>query len=302
MSAEIQVLLCFDKNVLNAAHVTIYSALQHVSRPTTFHIFHEGLSERDKKRLSETCSLFPVRSTLIYYSIDLNYFKRFRSLVGNHFAYARLLAGEYIEHKRIIYLDVDLLIKMDIAKLFDYETGGYLLAASGVGVTKTALEHELFAEVGFAEDTKVFNSGVLLIDLDMWNEKCILEQCIKLGEIYNERLLSADQTMLNLVLRGDFCELPAEFNVPRFPGSFDQDFSVPAIYHFVGAPKPWDPFASFLHGSYGQWWATSKLTALPWQVRDHFGLISIGRIARLLPRYWGLVRLAIGRSVKKLTK
>ena len=41
------------------------------------------------------------------------------------------------------------------------------------------------------------------------------------------------------------------------------------VLHFVGSPKPWDPFGPWLHECHGRWAEWVERTALPsrWRVR-----------------------------------
>ena len=68
---------------------------------------------------------------------------------------------------KIIYLDCDLIVEQQLSKLFNYDIGRYPIAAvedmwSG--------KDDNYERLGYDRKYGYFNSGVLLINLDMWRE------------------------------------------------------------------------------------------------------------------------------------
>jgi lipopolysaccharide biosynthesis glycosyltransferase len=119
--------------------------------------------------------------------------------------------------------------------------------------------------------TSYFNSGVLVMDLDLWRQLDISERCIKFCRDAGE-LNTADQDAANHVLQGNFLRLDPRWNsfsylyreyfpapdqnLPDIFGGFQKNLGPPIcewlevltawafdpwIVHFAFRSKPWCP-------------------------------------------------------------
>jgi lipopolysaccharide biosynthesis glycosyltransferase len=140
---------------------------------------------------------------------------------------------------RVLYLDTDTYPENhDIWRLFDLDMGNRAIAAC------RSLEYAYAGFPGMAEELratgspngKYLNAGVMLFDM---------KRTVRLK--LNEKFLAAaqrnsvnDQTAINSVLRGQWCELSPAFNMTMLghliglPATFP-----PVISHFMGDVKPW---------------------------------------------------------------
>jgi lipopolysaccharide biosynthesis glycosyltransferase len=178
---------------------------------------------------------------------------------------------------------------LDICQLFAQSLGEYSLGASGTQNVESALESEFFLHLGMDKKTRVFNSGVLLLNLDKWRGDNIMATCFEFGFRYAKYLLAADQTILNAVFRGKFAELDARYNHVLYPYSATQRTYEDRIYHFVGAPKPWDPFGKLAHGHYKLYADSLAHTALPpISLSANMNWRTARRVARLSRRYMNI--------------
>jgi lipopolysaccharide biosynthesis glycosyltransferase len=66
--------------------------------------------------------------------------------------------------------------------------------------------------IGINEENQYFNSGVLLIDIFLWNELKISEKCFEYLGKHPERIKYVDQCALNAVLKGNWKHLDIRFN------------------------------------------------------------------------------------------
>jgi lipopolysaccharide biosynthesis glycosyltransferase len=89
----------------------------------------------------------------------------------------------------------------------------------------------------------------------MFREERLYDQILDTGRRLGKRLITVDQTLINLVLHQRIQPLRWKYNVRL--GFDEPPYSGDGLAHFVGALKPWDPFARWLHGNASLWenWA-----------------------------------------------
>jgi lipopolysaccharide biosynthesis glycosyltransferase len=101
---------------------------------------------------------------------------------------------------------------------------------------------------------KYLNTGLLVINVNQWNEQRITEKCLELLTKYEMPCI--DQDALSLVLEGNFDYLHPKFNLMPFhftarlrfseivenPDAIQEAISNPAIIHFHRSffAKPWN--------------------------------------------------------------
>ena len=150
-------------------------------------------------------------------------------------AFLRLFMARWLpQHlEKVLYLDIDILIKEEIEELFDL-----------------SFDTPIFAEIctpkflsngGHLENFNApyFNSGVMLINLPKWREMNLESRFVDYGSKATYTYL--DQDILNLVFKDNWTRLGRPYNYFHRYGSgeIDSDFSLtPKVIHFVGN-KPW---------------------------------------------------------------
>ena len=117
--------------------------------------------------------------------------------------YYRLCIGHALppEMQRVIYLDCDMLVRCDLAELWQVPLGGMVLAA----VVDPAFTEQHI--LGLPDGAPYFNAGVLLIDLARWREETIGAAAIGFAGAHPERLTYNDQCALNWILRDRWARL-----------------------------------------------------------------------------------------------
>ena len=126
-SDEVHLLCTFDAKLAEHFPGTLEGVWRHASRPLTVHVFGRGLDAAVFERWS---AIFPgVRFTYC----DLSDFAFGDVSLLPHTTVStmdRLLAPELLpDVEKIVYLDVDVLVRKDISRLFDIDLGDALLAA-----------------------------------------------------------------------------------------------------------------------------------------------------------------------------
>jgi len=182
-------------------------------------------------------------------------FGKFSSLHGDWTTYGRLLLPDLLsEESSVLYLDADLIVELDVLSLkdFDFENKG--LAAVSGSTLKYALDHPfLINRLDLSLESKYFNCGILLFNLDMWRKENYKKQCLDIADKYPQELVSHDQTLLNAVFNSNFSLLPSHFNCPWSADKFRPAVAEKMIMHYIGSPKPWDLAGKFMHSGYATW-------------------------------------------------
>jgi len=211
-------------------------------------------------------------------------------------AWLRLFLPDLLsDQPRVIYLDVDLIVRGSLRELWDLDLGGNWAAA----VTDIPhIDHEplLHRRVGFASAAEYFNSGVLLMDLDRFRQERVGERVLRFAAEHPEQVLLADQDPLNVVLGGHRLPLPLRWNVlsPIYEGGIiaaefpftaqeaQRAREAPAIVHFSGPWKPWHLRSRHpLRRLYADYRAQT-----PWPEWGPDGRTLKHRILRVLPEPW----------------
>jgi len=217
--------------------VLVISLSKHLTIPIEFNIIHDGFSNQSKTLLENLS-----RDKLDLHFIYMPDFKD-KTLFGNYLSdphFWRLIAPHILIDKEIIlYLDADTMVRKDISEIFLMSGVNKTVCAciDYLGKIETGISN--WKRFNFNPNEKYFNSGVLLINTKRFVEMKIAEQIIETTK-NNSHYTKAcgkweqfDQYAFNVVLYGDWIELPLNYNY----GS-ELEFKDVAIVHFNGHGKP----------------------------------------------------------------
>ncbi|MEO5925033.1 MAG: glycosyltransferase family 8 protein [Bryobacteraceae bacterium] len=209
--------------------------------PQEVYVLSDGFPEALRKRV-ET-SLPPGSVSIHWVKADLTEFKEFALAPHlSSMAYARFQIPYFIpqEVRRVLYLDVDILVLKDLSPLWQMDLNGAVLGAvadSFLPIWKTRCPHpEAIPEV-----PEYFNSGVLLMDMERWRTERISEKSLAYLQANPDTPFS-DQDALNVVCDGRWKELGTEWN---YQDHFELQLAKfdaakrPGIVHFITSDKPW---------------------------------------------------------------
>lgn len=157
-------------------------------------------------------------------------------------AFYRYFIPKYIPHDKVLYLDCDLVVNGSLTDLFNMNLQHYFVSA----VKDPIAEH--------CHQMDEFNSGVMLINNQLWRENNVTEQCLALSNQIGNQLFNGDQEVLNILLKDKCLFLNRSYN---YQVGFDyilgtrnqthliEDLGdvVPYIVHYSTHAKPWKPQA-----------------------------------------------------------
>lgn len=263
-SDALHVVFFSDGEMLPGLHVALRSLLLNgKTRPFNVHVFSDGLSSGDKATIHETFESCKTEATLSIEEYTPRFPPHANSLHGNRTTYGRLYIADLLPAvESCVYVDADVLIRVDVAEILDQITKHSLLAADGNGVRKHSLDRMLFQKAGLSMDGPCFNAGLLWMNLARWRRTNALETCEQIAKKYPNQFLSADQSLLNVAFHDQFEAFGDKFNTKLTPTSEMPSPDSKGIFHFVGSPKPWDIFGASMHRSYSLWMEVYKETAI----------------------------------------
>lgn len=257
MKQEIQIFFSTDDNYIPYLDVAIASLISNASKEYRYRliVLNTGLNPENILRIKlNECDGFVIDF------IDIsNSLKTIKTHFKNvyHFSvatyYRIFIASLFPQYDKIIYLDCDLVVLGDIAKLYNTELGDNIMGAVSDQYVSSTKEFRIYAEkaIGVNPDT-YFNAGVLLISLEQFRKNDIENKFIKLIKDYDFDLLDPDQAYLNYLCYGKVCILPNGWN--KSPTEIVCEGNK-NIVHYNLYKKPWQ-YDDVIDGKY--FWEYAK--------------------------------------------
>ncbi len=247
------VCLCTDRRMLIPALFVADSVKRHVQPSgNTFDIiiFAEPSEVSDVHR-----RWMEQRGILLCEDMDMSrqrgvgkFMKRLSPATLMKLSLAEHLADRY---DKILYLDCDLTIHGDVGEIFFLDTAPFALAAVPSGriwVHWSKKQREGFEDhchkLGMSRPYRFFNTGVLYIDVEKWNNEKIGERALEFIRQNPDLCSLPDEHALNAILDGNIAEISPLWNTAPFPRwqKVRKDNNAIIIHH-MGEQKPWRRFA-----------------------------------------------------------
>ncbi|WP_029541519.1 glycosyltransferase family 8 protein [Selenomonas sp. AB3002] len=226
---------------------SICSIFEHTKEWVTVHFLHDYTLSTDNRRYLMQM-VRDYGQQIVFYDFERLYKKRFADLkddfewLKQHLkpgvslaTWYRLLIGEALERvDRVIYLDGDTIVNMDIKELWEEETGKNGLAAAPDTIIQQE-HYSVMVKRGLYPEERYFNAGVLLLDLEKFRkEENVLERGLKF--LRKKKLVDyLDQDVLNYFFGKDCRILPEKYNTLVMQEFADRRENVEErIYHYAG--------------------------------------------------------------------
>ena len=276
---NIPIVFVTDKNYYLYLAVAIFSLIKNKNKETKYDIIilEIGLDE-DKKNTLKQLATNNVSINIVNIQNIVNKYKMNEFRTTAHIkesAYYRLLISEILnEYKKIIYLDCDLLIFTDLSKFYNINLNNkYAAVIQDYAIANTFWKNKEFMEYAnnilhMDDITYYFNSGVMLLNLDLMRKNNIQPQLLEIAKLNK---YFHDQDVLNSVFYKKVIYLEGNYNVnyhllfDKYKKDFDSnllkkyltELKNPKILHFTSDKKPWlDPNLP----NADIWWKYAKQT------------------------------------------
>jgi lipopolysaccharide biosynthesis glycosyltransferase len=205
-----------DNNYIKHLGAQMFSILKNCSCPESvnFYIFDGGIDKSNKKKVEEVCKSF--RSKVIFLKPTKKEWALFEGLkMGSHLpplVYCKILFPTRLKKiNKMLILDSDLIVEGDIKELFEIPLEGKVLGTVPDGYV--FLQKTNKKNLGIPEDKEYFNTGVMLVDCEIWRKKGVLKKFLKFISENHEKIRVQEQDGLNGILQNQWKELPYEWNV-----------------------------------------------------------------------------------------
>ncbi len=149
--------------------------------------------------------------------------------------YMRLFIQYFIPEtvSKVLFMDVDMINCTDLKELWELDLDGHIAAAVQDIRVKTFDNHWggilNYEDLGFAGDTKYFNSGLLLMDMEKWRHNNISEKALLCIKNHKKYSFYPDQYGLNVELANKWKMIDPDWN--HFAS---KRFHHPHQIHFIG--------------------------------------------------------------------
>ncbi|XP_076890195.1 putative galacturonosyltransferase-like 7 [Bidens hawaiensis] len=255
--SRVHVALTLDLEYLRGSIAAVHSVLQHSSCPESV-FFHFMVSDTSLKTL--VSSTFPNLRFQVYY-FDLEVVRKListsvRQALEQPLNYARNYLAEVLEPcvRRVIYLDSDLVMVDDVAKLWGTSLGEKTIGAPEychANFTKYFTpgfwSNHRYSSIFSNRSPCYFNTGVMVIDLAKWRRFGYTKRIEKWMEIQkNDRIYELGSLPpFLLVFAGDVAPIDHGWNQHGLGGDNvvgscrDLHPGPVSLLHWSGSGKPW---------------------------------------------------------------
>ena len=255
---ELPVVFAMDDNYAAVGGVAIRSVILHSDPRKRYRIYvlHRGIKTTTVKKMEEM-----GKDHISVECMNLNE-RNLERIQGFHHSFFPLESTDRIlipelfrQYKKVVYLDCDVIVKIDIAKAFQADLEGYLLGAVRTCAIPGTIKHNQEV-LGF---TETFKSGALLINTELMCREHVRERCFQLLEEDMQREIPKytwpDQDVLNIVCKSRVRYFDEEWNFITGPlnpyASAEGTLSAELlkehleaakkcrIIHYTGEMRPW---------------------------------------------------------------
>lgn len=243
----IPIVFCTDQTFTAHIAVTMISLMES-NKEYSFQFFLISC-DLDKEKLRKLKLLVNSRnSEFTYVHTDLNDFDDLPLM--HHFSkanYFRINIPKILKDKLVLYLDADIVCVGDISSFLELELSDKILAAVPDPIFRW---HD---DLNMSPGSRYFNSGVMLINTEAWNEAHISDRVLDFIQKHREKIRFVDQCGLNAVIDGCWLELSPKYNQQAILFREDFNFELsgialeelekarkePLLIHYTGPSKPW---------------------------------------------------------------
>lgn len=211
---EYRVVYASDDNFSEVMGISIVSLLDNnkEAKNINIYILDSGISETNKENIRAICKSYERNEPIFIEAINIE--KKLNMSVqldrGSVTQYARLFISELLpkEIERVLYLDCDIIVNKSLTELWNLNLNGKTIAALMDAFSKYYRKN-----IELNDSDIMFNSGVMLIDLERWKKLNIEDKLINFIKRNNGKIQQGDQGVLNAVLSNETYCFEPRFNL-----------------------------------------------------------------------------------------
>ena len=243
----VPVFFSVDENYAPYLSTALASLIEHTSEKYQYnlHVVHHDLTRRSLRKLQKLNAGYEnvnIIMTEMQETLSGISDRKSTQLKADYFTptiYYRIFLPEmFPQYDKGVYLDSDIIVNDDIAKLFETDLKGNMITATvDMSTQSNELLCEYFDEAVGIQHNKYFNSGVLVIDFEKFREEEFCVHFLYLLNKYDFDTVAPDQDYLNAMCAGRVKYLDAAWNAMPTPDH--HPMKSPKIVHFNLFFKPW---------------------------------------------------------------
>jgi len=249
----VPVVMCVNEGFAPYMAVMLQSILDNSNPQRKYHfmVFGRELSDKTKRCLAEQVEKFP--HCAIDFIDPRPMLEGIPLVMVNHVSidgYSRPFIPYWLDkYEKVIYLDSDMLMRADIAELYDLDLGHYCIGISAGNEPNRCIERKKYGyfmtrTVAFAlleNWSRYINSGVLVFDTKKFAEKFSFRDVFHFAIYFTNRYINRvnDQDVLALLVKDEYLLLPPQWNYCWNSGRYQPTDPDVKIVHFNGKVKPW---------------------------------------------------------------
>ncbi len=242
---NIQICTLTDNNYVQHLGVLITSILVNSksSENFTFNVLDGGIFDSEKEKIEQLKRI--KNFNIFYHKINKDDFAKCPILYHNIATYYRLKFQSYLTSvDKAIYFDPDVIVLNSLSELWEIDINDYFIAG-----VEDPLAKKNMSRLDISEEYNYFNAGVLILNLKKFRENNIEEKLFNYIENHSDKIVWADQDILNDNLHKNALILPLKWNSMEYNleestySDFDEyknAYNNPNVIHFISPDKPWN--------------------------------------------------------------
>ncbi|MGN0318672.1 MAG: glycosyltransferase family 8 protein [Lachnospira sp.] len=241
------IVVSLNSKYIKAAKTMLFSLHKYTKEPITVWLLNHSLSDYEVQRFKSFLRKYSIDFAVI--PIGTSFFDDMPLVSENLFSiemYYRIfipwLLPEIVE--RALWLDSDIIILGDVAQFYNLDLSEHCIAACEDGrYINASIRGQDNDRLGLESSHRYFNSGVLLMNLNLIRRSFSQEEVCTLAGRIREKLVYPDQDILNCLYQNSV--MYADYHlyncgVDRIHLLTDEEKSNIRILHYYGINKPWD--------------------------------------------------------------
>lgn len=264
--------------------VFIKSLAEHMNAKYTYDliILEKEISDENKKMIVDLNSQpnLSIRFFNPCYIIGESHFYIAHEVYAEEAYYRMLTPWILSNYDKAIVMDCDIVVKRDLAELYQTDVSGYLAAGVKDVIFQGILNGTVLGTLEYARDEmkmkdpyEYVNTGVLVMNLAEWRKQYTLSYVMEWANTKKFRI--QEQDILNCLLEGKMKHLEIGWNYYVVASDFlcnSLHFAPmgsykayvkagedPYLIHYAGVPKPWtNPEVNLGY----EWWEVARRTPI----------------------------------------
>jgi len=245
MNREIPIFFTIDNNYAPFLAAALNSAIKNSSPDRSYRaiVLYQDITEESERKLKALekdnfrIELTPMKAN--FEALDDRMSNRLRCDYFTLTIYFRLfIPAMFPRYDKGIYIDSDVVLTDDIAKLFDTDIGEcYIGACNDLSIADIPPLVAYTENAVGVQKEEYINSGVLLMNLKRMREKDLEGHFLSLLSEYHFDSIAPDQDYLNAMCAGNIYYLGAEWDA--MPNDKKPPLEKTCLIHYNLFSKPW---------------------------------------------------------------